>query len=128
MSRRKMMFTAPSGPITATSAWGHAKLKSASMCFELMTSYAPPYALRVALVDLEELAVVDDQRHDVAHVVRLGRAIRDDAVERLVHAVRVVARLDARRRLEVVLGEERHEVAHVLKALLLVVLGEVGHA
>src|SRR2546430_4548444 len=28
-SLRKMMFTAPSGPITATSAVGHAKLKSA---------------------------------------------------------------------------------------------------
>src|SRR4029079_17055008 len=44
---RNTMFTAPSGPITATSAVGHAKLKSARMCFELMTSYAPPYALRV---------------------------------------------------------------------------------
>ena len=33
-----MMLTAPSGPITATSAVGHAKLKSARMCFELMTS------------------------------------------------------------------------------------------
>ncbi len=38
MSRRKMMLTAPSGPITATSAVGQAKLKSASMCFEDMTS------------------------------------------------------------------------------------------
>ena len=42
-----MMLTAPSGPITATSAVGQAKLKSARMCFELITSYAPPYALRV---------------------------------------------------------------------------------
>ena len=37
-SLRKMMLTAPSGPITATSAVGQAKLKSARMCFELMTS------------------------------------------------------------------------------------------
>ena len=37
-SLRKTMLTAPSGPITATSAVGHAKLKSARMCFELMTS------------------------------------------------------------------------------------------
>ena len=44
------MFTAPSAPITATSAVGHAKLKSARTCFELMTSYAPPYALRVMTV------------------------------------------------------------------------------
>ena len=38
MSRRWMMFTAPSGPITATSAVGQANTKSASMCFEFMTS------------------------------------------------------------------------------------------
>src|SRR5207247_528190 len=37
----------PSSPITATSAVGQAKLKSARMCLEDMTSYAPPYALRV---------------------------------------------------------------------------------
>ena len=33
-----MMLTAPSGPMTATSACGQAKLKSASMCLEPMTS------------------------------------------------------------------------------------------
>jgi len=32
------MFTAPSGPITAISALGQAKLKSASMCLDAMTS------------------------------------------------------------------------------------------
>ena len=32
------MLTAPSGPITATSAVGQAKLKSPPMFFELMTS------------------------------------------------------------------------------------------
>ena len=37
-SLRKTMLTAPSGPITATSAVGQAKLKSARMCLELMTS------------------------------------------------------------------------------------------
>ena len=41
-SCRKTMLTAPSGPITATSAVGQATLKSARMCFEDMTSYAPP--------------------------------------------------------------------------------------
>ena len=50
------MLTAPSGPITATSAVGHAKLKSARMCFELMTSYAPPYALRVITVSFGTVA------------------------------------------------------------------------
>ena len=38
MSRRWMMLTAPSGPITAISALGQAKLKSASMCLDAMTS------------------------------------------------------------------------------------------
>ena len=44
------MLTAPSGPITAISAVGHATLKSALMCLHDMTSYAPPYALRVITV------------------------------------------------------------------------------
>jgi hypothetical protein len=34
-------------PITAICAVGHAKLQSPRKCFELITSYAPPYALRV---------------------------------------------------------------------------------
>ena len=38
MSRRWMMLTAPSGPITAISAVGHAKLKSAARCLDDMTS------------------------------------------------------------------------------------------
>jgi hypothetical protein len=50
------MLTAPSGPITATSAVGHAKLKSARMCFELMTSYAPPYAFLVITVSFGTVA------------------------------------------------------------------------
>ena len=53
-----MMFTAPSGPITATSAVGQAKLKSASMCLDAITSYAPPYALRVMIVILGTVASV----------------------------------------------------------------------
>src|SRR5256886_7155509 len=38
----KMIWTAPSVPITASSAEGQAQLKSPRMCFEHMTSYAPP--------------------------------------------------------------------------------------
>ena len=49
-------------------------------------------------------------------------------VELLVRAVGVVAGLHLRRQLEVVLRQERHEVAHVLEAALLVVGGEVRHA
>ena len=35
-------FTAPSAPITATSADGHANARSAPIDFEFMTTYAPP--------------------------------------------------------------------------------------
>src|SRR6185312_15991076 len=51
-----MISTAPFGPMTAISAVGHATLKSPRMCFELMTSYAPPYALRVMTVSLGTVA------------------------------------------------------------------------
>ena len=78
------------------------------------------------LVDLEELAVVDDQRDHVAHVVGLLRVGRDDRVERLVHALGVVVGLDPRRHLEVVERQEADQVADVLEARLLVLGGEVG--
>src|SRR5207244_11939945 len=52
----KMICTAPSGPMTASSAEGHAKLKSPRMCFEHMTSYAPPYAFRVITVTFGTVA------------------------------------------------------------------------
>ena len=83
---------------------------------------------REVLLHLEELAVVDEEMHHVAHVVRLVRVVRDDAVELRVLAVGVVARLHPRRDLEVVLRQERHQVAHVLEAALLVVGGEVRDA
>ncbi len=38
ISRRYRMLTAPSGPITAISAVGYAKLTSPRMCFDDMTS------------------------------------------------------------------------------------------
>ena len=82
----------------------------------------------VVLVDLEELAVVDDQADHVAHVVGLVGVVGDDVVELGVHPLRVVGGQHARRRLEVVLGQERHQVARVLEAGVLVVGGEVGDA
>ena len=50
------MLTAPSTPITAMRAVGHARLTSPRMCLLLMTSYAPPYALRVMTVILGTVA------------------------------------------------------------------------
>ena len=38
ISRRKMVLTAPAAPITAISAVGHARLISARMCLDAMTS------------------------------------------------------------------------------------------
>ena len=42
ISLRKMMLTAPWGPITAISADGHANARSAPIDLEFMTTYAPP--------------------------------------------------------------------------------------
>ena len=50
------MFTAPSGPITAISALGHAKFTSVRMCLLDMTQYAPPYAFRVITVSFGTVA------------------------------------------------------------------------
>ena len=50
------MFTAPSAPMTAISAVGQARLKSAPRCFEHITSYAPPYALRRITVSFGTVA------------------------------------------------------------------------
>ena len=57
-----MMLTAPSGPMTAVSACGQAKLKSAPRCFEFMTTYAPPYALRVMTVSFGTVASANAYR------------------------------------------------------------------
>ncbi len=49
-------MTAPSGPITAISAVGKARFTSVRRCFEPMTQYAPPYALRVMTVTFGTVA------------------------------------------------------------------------
>ena len=76
--------------------------------------------LRVVLVHLEELAVVHDQAHHVAHVIGLVRVVGYHVVELGVHAQRVVAGLYAWRGLHVVLRQEAHQVAAVLQARVLV--------
>jgi len=50
------MFTAPSGPITAISAVGHARFHVTPDCFDDMTSYAPPYPCGVITVSLGTVA------------------------------------------------------------------------
>ena len=55
-SSRKTMLTAPSMPMTAISAVGQARLRSPRMCLLDITSYAPPYALRVITVSFGTVA------------------------------------------------------------------------
>ena len=60
-----------------------------------------------ARVHLQELAVVDDPPHDLLHVVRLRRLVRDQRVELRVLAVGWIDRGEVLRRVEVVLREIR---------------------
>ena len=72
------------------------------------------------LLDLEERAVVDNRFDHALHVVRLVRRVGDQPVELGRLAVDRVGRRCVRRGLEVVLGEERQQVAGVVDACLLV--------
>jgi hypothetical protein len=73
------------------------------------------------LVDLEEILVIDDPFDHLAHVVRLRRIVGDHRVQVLVFALRVVGRhWIAGRQLEVVRGQEAHQVTRVFEAALLV--------
>ena len=77
-SRPYTMLTAPSAPITAISAVGHAKFRSVRMCLELITQYAPPYALRVITSQLGHRGLGEG--------VEQFRAIANDAAVLLLHA------------------------------------------
>ena len=69
------------------------------------------------LVDLEELAVVDDQPDDVAHVVRLVRVVGDDAC-RAPRPSRFGSSVGSTRGgvSRLFCGRKREEVARVLEA------------
>ena len=66
-------------------------------------------------LDLEEVAVVDDARDDVVHVVRLRRVVGHDVVERCVAPVDGILRRQRRRIAEVVLGQEREQAPNVVQ-------------
>ena len=83
---------------------------------------------RPVRLHLEELAVVDDLRDHLLHVVRLRRLVRDERVELRRLAVDRIGGSGVRRALEVVLRQEREQVARVLEARLLVGRGEVRDA
>ena len=83
---------------------------------------------RKELLDLEELAVIDERADDFLHVVWHVRIVRHDGVEALILAVRVVRRLDSRRVLEVVARQVREQLANLRDAVVLVLAGEVRDA
>jgi len=84
---------------------------------------------------LEEVAIVDDLGDHRLHVVGLVRRVGDEGNDVIAAAVGVVRRFEVRRVFEVVLRQERQQVAHLLDARLLVLrheggdtrLGRVGH-
>ena len=78
------------------------------------------HVLCPVLVHLEEVAVVDDAPDDVMHVVRLVRAVGDQRVELGLFPVARIRGLRERRRVHVVLRQERQQVARVLQTSLLV--------
>ena len=84
--------------------------------------------LGVALVDLEEVAVVDDVADDRLDVVRLRRRVGDDRVELGRAAIARVVRAHVRHRLEVVLRQEREQVARLVAERVLVVGDQVRDA
>ncbi|MPM67767.1 hypothetical protein SDC9_114691 [bioreactor metagenome] len=75
----------------------------------------------------EEVAVVDDLDQQFLHVVRLVGVIRDQGVQRMIHAVgRIVGRRD-RRLLAVVGRDEVHEAAQHGQRFDVVLEGQIGH-
>src|SRR5258705_13106010 len=77
------------------------------------------------LVHLEEVAVVDDTADDLVHVVRLVWVVGDERAELPRFPVTRIRRLRERSRIQVVLREEREQVARVFEAGLLVGRNEV---
>jgi hypothetical protein len=82
--------------------------------------------LRVERLQLEERTVVDDGLDHALDVVRLVRGVRDQRVELGRLTVGRVRRRGVRRRLEVVLRQERQQVSGVVDACALVRSDEMG--
>src|SRR5215203_397812 len=81
-----------------------------------------------AFLNFEELPVVDHCLYRASNVVGALGGVRDKTRQVLVHPLRVVARPEVRGALQVVLGQEGEQVAHVVEAGLLVGRREVGYA
>ncbi len=66
-------------------------------------------------LDLEQLAAVDDPADHVVHVIRRGRILGNDRVERGIASIGRIVGVAARRALEVVRGQERQEPSRVFQ-------------
>src|SRR5215212_1752578 len=73
-----------------------------------------------ALLHLEELTLVHHAFYGAADVVGTLGEVRDQGRKALIHPLGVVRRSEVGRALQVVLGEEREQIAHVVEAGLLV--------
>src|SRR5215218_6668259 len=81
-----------------------------------------------ALLNLEELPVVHHAPDSAADVVRALGGVGDQTRQLFVHPLRVIGGPEIRGALQVVLGEEGEQIAHVIEAGLLVGSREVGDA
>src|SRR5215210_6079853 len=99
-------------------------------------AYGPPVepgeaddqVLGPALLNLEELPVVHHAPDSAADVVRALGGVGEQTRQLFLHPLRVVGGPEIRGALQVVLGEEREQVAHLVEAGLLVGGREVGDA
>ncbi len=82
--------------------------------------------LRVGLLDLEEVALVDDLQDQLFHVVGLVWIVGDQRVERRLGALRTVGGGKLGHARLVVGGQEVHEAAHLQQRLDIVLVGAVG--
>ena len=82
--------------------------------------------LRIVGLKLQEVSVVDNRPDHTLDVVGLMRRVRHERVELGRLAVDRVGRHGVRRRLEVVLRQEREQVARVIDHRLLPCRDEVG--
>jgi len=84
--------------------------------------------LGVALVDLEELLVVDHGQDQLLDVIGLVGVDRHDLVQPVVHAVEGVAAFGIGRRLHVGGGQVAEQFLDHVQGVLLVAADEMGHA
>mmetsp|Transcript_21305 Transcript_21305/g.46439 ORF Transcript_21305/g.46439 Transcript_21305/m.46439 type:complete len:294 (-) Transcript_21305:880-1761(-) len=77
---------------------------------------------------LEQVAIVENAAHEVAHIVRHVGVLWDHGLQRLVRTVARVLGVARRRRFTVARWQEAHETAHLHERLQVIQRREVRHA